>query len=327
MRFVKLLALVLATALLTLGAVSCADDTPENTAIYYDVRFNSAGGSSVDAIKVLDGALISEPAEPTKEGYIFNGWKNGTEEWDFSSDKVISSLELTASWINAKSLFNFEVNYGKVTLTEYKGELSSISIPTYIDGLPVVALGDKLFGERALEGVYEIIVGENIVSVGNSAFYGCSDIEIKIEGKLEYVGERAFFECAQLKKIELASGSRLVPFEAFVGCTALETVVLSDTIAEIGENAFEGCTSLKTVTAHASLKKISDSAFLDCGALTAIYYYGSADEWDSVEISEGNNGNDAVIGARLYIYSEQEPDDSAEGEYWYFDKNGKIRIW
>ena len=116
-----------------------------------------------------------------------------------------------------------------------------------------------------------------------------------------------------------------IPFEAFSGCTALKEVILSDTVEKIAENAFELCSVLDTVVAHESLKIVEDSAFVDCDALRAVCYYGTAESWAETVISEGNHGNDSLIAAKLYIYSESEP--TVEGDFWYFSKDGRIRVW
>lgn len=325
MRVIKIIMLTLAVSALLLCSVACNDDTTVDEAVYFDVVFNSAGGTEIESMRVLEGTVISEPAEPVKEGYIFDCWKNGNDKWDFTKDKVTSNVTLTASWINSKSIFDYESSDGKITLTKYKGSLEVLRIPEVIDGYPVKALGDGIFKEGEADGILEIIVGENVTSVGDSAFYGCTGRMITIEGKLEKVGEKAFFGCDKLKKIEFASGLSEIPFEAFSGCASLDTVILSDSVTTIGENAFKGCSGLNLFIAYPSLEKISDSAFLGCDALKDVYYYGNAEDWALIEIDDGNRGNDAVIGAEVYFYSEAEPTE--DGKYWYFDRKGNVRVW
>lgn len=325
MRVIKSIMLTLALSAALLCLAACNDDPASSEAVYYDVTFNSAGGTEIESLRVLEGTVISKPSDPVKEGYIFDGWLNGNEKWNFESNKVTSNLTLTASWINSKSIFEYTSADGKITLTKYKGSLKSLKIPEVIDGYPVVALGDSVFKGEEADDLLELTVGKNITSIGNSAFYECVGTSIVIEGKLESVGEKAFFGCDGLKKVEFASGIAEIPFEAFSGCTSLETVILSDTVSAIGENAFKNCAKLELLIIHPSLKKISDSAFLNCSSLKSIYYYGSAEEWALTEIAEGNEGNTAVIEATLYLYSKQEPE--AVGKYWYFDKKGNVRIW
>ncbi|MBO5415966.1 MAG: leucine-rich repeat protein [Clostridia bacterium] len=328
MRFVKILLCFLAlfACLAFFGGCSEEEEAPQED-IYYKVVFDSAGGSSTDEIKVLSGSKIARPEDPEKEGYIFNGWRKDAVEWDFANDKVTSDLTLTAGWIDAKTIFDYEIADGKATLTKYKGKLDSIRIPTQIAGYPVVAIGDEAFMSTAYEKTQEITVGENIKVIGSSAFAGCAGIRLTLECKPVSIGEKAFAGCTALGKITLGSGLTAIPVEAFLGCTGLESVILSDTTETVGENAFDGCTALKSVTAHSSLKTVSDSAFLGCSSLKAIYYYGTAEQWAQTQIAEGNNGNDTLMGAYFYMYSEAEPPKDAKGKYWYFKDDGSIRIW
>lgn len=67
----------------------------------YNVTFDSNGGTTVDGISdVSDGAKIIAPVEPTKDGYVFQGWYNGITLWDFENDTVTSDLILVAKWAN-----------------------------------------------------------------------------------------------------------------------------------------------------------------------------------------------------------------------------------
>ncbi len=329
MRFGKIFVLILSVlaCVICLGACSDGEETPKED-VYYNVTFDSAGGSAVEGARVLSGSKIAVPDEPVKEGFIFNGWrKKGAIEWDFESDKVTSDITLTAGWIDAKTVFDYTLDNGTATITDYKGKLEVVRVPTHIAGYPITAVGDNAFKETLSTSTREITVGDNIVSIGNSAFFGCSGIKITLECKPTSIGERAFYKCTSLEAVTLGAGLKNVPAEAFLGCEGLVSVVLSDTVESISENAFDGCTALKTLTAHSSLRTVADSAFVGCDALKAVYYYGTAEQWASTQISEGNNGNDALIGAEFYMYSATEPAADAEGKYWYFKENGNIRIW
>lgn len=49
--------------------------------------------------RVLDeGSLIVKPEDPSAANYNFVGWFDGSEEWDFATDKVTADVTLTAKW-------------------------------------------------------------------------------------------------------------------------------------------------------------------------------------------------------------------------------------
>ena len=64
---------------------------------YYTITFDTMGGSSIDSIVVKENDKISLPEEPTRDGYEFQGWYIGDDEYNFE-DLVKSDLTLTAKW-------------------------------------------------------------------------------------------------------------------------------------------------------------------------------------------------------------------------------------
>ncbi len=70
----------------------------------FTVTFDTQGGSAVDKKTVSRNATVEKPADPTREGYIFDGWytdKDCTQEYDFDS-KVTKNMTLYAKWIEDK---------------------------------------------------------------------------------------------------------------------------------------------------------------------------------------------------------------------------------
>ena len=62
------------------------------------VTFDSDGGSAIDSQFVYDKISLNDQTTPTKPGYTFIGWYNGTEKVE--NDATISSpMTLTAHWI------------------------------------------------------------------------------------------------------------------------------------------------------------------------------------------------------------------------------------
>ncbi len=68
----------------------------------YAVTFEENGGSEVaDITGLARNSLISEPTEPIRTGYIFDGWYKDIVlkmAWDFSSDTVTENTTLYAKW-------------------------------------------------------------------------------------------------------------------------------------------------------------------------------------------------------------------------------------
>ena len=65
------------------------------------VTFDSDGGSAIDSQFVFDKISLNDQTTPTKPGYTFDGWYNGTEKVE--NDATISSpMTLTAHWTPEK---------------------------------------------------------------------------------------------------------------------------------------------------------------------------------------------------------------------------------
>lgn len=69
--------------------------------VFYRVTFDSMGGSSVTNKTVTRNARVSKPADPTRKGYIFDGWytdEDCTEKYSFDT-KITKNITLYAKWI------------------------------------------------------------------------------------------------------------------------------------------------------------------------------------------------------------------------------------
>lgn len=90
MKKLKTIALLVASCLLLTG---CGCQKKET----YTVSFDTAGGSTVSSIEVEEGQTATKPADPTRNGYTFEGWYNGDTEYTFTQ-KVTANTTLTAKW-------------------------------------------------------------------------------------------------------------------------------------------------------------------------------------------------------------------------------------
>ena len=67
----------------------------------FTVTFNSNGGTAVASVQTEQGLTLSQPSDPTREGFVFDGWYTSTAlttKYNFSTP-VTSNLTLVAGWI------------------------------------------------------------------------------------------------------------------------------------------------------------------------------------------------------------------------------------
>ena len=78
----------------------------------YNVTFDSRGGSAISLIKVKQGDTLTLPADPTKTGFIFDGWyaDNQANTTPFSTSTTITAdVTLYAKW-NAVASAGFSLS-------------------------------------------------------------------------------------------------------------------------------------------------------------------------------------------------------------------------
>lgn len=145
--FKKLLAIILAlvsalvfalsmTACETTDSSSSDTGKKEEEKTFYTVTFESNGGSDVSAQQVEENACAEKPEDPTKEGFVFNGWyiDSALEEsiYDFSTP-VTQDITLYGAWADASSSLSakFYLNDGtdSIFTTVYFEENKRVTQP------------------------------------------------------------------------------------------------------------------------------------------------------------------------------------------------------
>ena len=95
----------------------------------YWVTFDSDGGSAIDSQFVFDKISLNDQTTPTKPGYTFDGWYNGTEKVE--NDATISSpMTLTAHWKATE--VNYTVNYWQQKVTDDKNATDAQKTYEYV---------------------------------------------------------------------------------------------------------------------------------------------------------------------------------------------------
>ena len=100
--------------------------------------------------------------------------------------------------------------------------------------------------------------------------------------------EDMFLGCTSLTSIEIPDSVTEIG-SAFFGCTSLTSITIPNSVTEIGSVAFYDCTSLTSITIPNSVTEIGSGAFHDCTSLTDVYYTGTEEQWNKIDIYPGNS--------------------------------------
>ena len=209
----------------------------------YTLKFNSNGGNEIaDMTVTYDGDYILP--EPTKENYVFLGWKEGETVYEQSGKwQKASGATLTAEWVIAKSTIKFETNGGSVVapMTINYGEDYTLPTSTREDyALAGWFLGDKKF-ESGTPLTGDITLSARWQGVTDAFEYTEENGEItltKFKGGVSDVIIPANINGVAVTK--LADG-------IFRSNTKITSVTFDGTFENYDAKLFQGCTSLRSL--------------------------------------------------------------------------------
>lgn len=151
-----------------------------------------------------------------------------------------------------------------------------------------------------------------VTVIGDNAFYECSKLaNLSIPNGVTTIGNRAFNSCYMLKNIAIPDSVTTIGDNAFGSCYALKNISLGNGVTTIGNGAFATYSELSNITIPASVTKIGDNAF-GGNALTDVYYKGTKEQWETIEIGENN---DWVNTATIHYNQELATEDYVNNNF------------
>jgi hypothetical protein len=126
--------------------------------------------------------------------------------------------------------------------------------------------------------ISSVIIADSvdIRSIGNFAFYGCSNLtSVTLSDSLATIGKNAFEGCSSLTFLALPDNVDTIGESAFDGCSSLIAITFSNNVTSIGNYAFRGCTSLESFTIPNKMTSTGDYTFYGCSGLKNVTIPGS----------------------------------------------------
>lgn len=192
--------------------------------------------------------------------------------------------------------------------------LTSITIPDSVTHI----------GYHAFENCSSLIsvtIPDSVIYIGRFAFDGCSSlISITIPDSVKYIGACAFDKTGYyndnsnwengvlyignflieareyyfddyylLGNYVIKSGTKAICDGAFINCSSLTSITIPNGVTKIGYNTFFRCDHLTSITIPNSVTTIDDGAFYQCNALATVYYNGTEDDWNKININSFDN--------------------------------------
>ena len=124
---------------------------------------------------------------------------------------------------------------------------------------------------NALNGDVVVDVEYRVISIGYSAFSGCSGLRsIEIPNSVTSIGAYAFYNCTGLTSIEIPNSVTSIGGAAFSNCTGLTGIEIPDSITRINDTLFKGCSKLRYIIIGRGVTSIGYFAFTDCYKLGVV---------------------------------------------------------
>ena len=252
----------------------------------------------------------------------------------------------------------FQYDYyedGHAELTKYIGTDKKVTIPSKIGQYKVTKLAVGLFKNNT--NLQNVIIGSYITEIGDEAFSGMTKLmyvkyvrsrtawenitigknntDLTDDKIIYYYGSgweyRLFDDYAEIMGYSSNNLELVMPgvqaskpvkvLGQYALCDAnFESITLPNSLETISNDAFSGCKNLRTIIIGNGIKTIEVYAFDDCDSLTDVYFNGTEEEWNQIDISV--SGNDALLNNAVIHFI---PEDS-DGLVYQWCDYGKLKV-
>ena len=156
--------------------------------------------------------------------------------------------------------------------------------------------------------ILSVVIRQGVTGIGKFAFYECTNLKsaelpdsvtsiryggfakcsglssVTIAGRLTNIGDVAFQRCSNLESITVFGDKLQIGKYAFYQCNMLKAAVFAGSVESIGAYAFAGCRSMENVSLPSGVGSIGHYAFLNASVLKNIWFTGSREEWDAIQM-------------------------------------------
>ena len=307
---------------------------PESvTSIGKQAFYNCSGLPVIDNIRYADTYLVSV-VDKTKSTYNI---KEGTRligDGAFFNCSFLTSITIPASVTSIGE--NAFVECYSLTKAEFASIESLCNIN--FNGNPScnpLTYAHHLYIDG--QEVKDVVIPNSVTSIGNYAFYGCSDLtkaefasieslcnmsfyssdsnplyyakylyvngekikNLVIPNSVTSIGNYAFSGCSGLTSVTIPESVTSIGNAAFVRCSGLTSITIPNSVTSIGWSAFNGCSGLTSVTIPESVTSIGWGAFLDCSGLTSITIPNSVTSIGGSAFRGCSGLTSVIIGSRV----------------------------
>ena len=171
---------------------------------------------------------------------------SGTSIQNLTIGNTVTSLGSRA-FSDCTGLINVTLENGTTTLSfNYaSNQFSNCPIKTFYWGRNLVQFSSPVSGKTSLTSA---TIGNNVASVGGSAFSGCTNLSsVTIPSSITKLESSMFYQCSSLTNFTISNNITSIESSAFQ-YSGLTSISIPNTVTSIGSRAFSDCTGLTEVT-------------------------------------------------------------------------------
>ena len=201
-----------------------------------------------------------------------NAFKNNTklEFINFKDSSSISYIDSTAfestKYVSTLNSSGEEIRFVNVL---YKASKADLKAENVIMDNSIISISNNAFEGAKFKYINFSL---NLNYIGNEAFANCANLtEIVFPSTIKEIGNSAFENCESLSIISFESAQELtlINNRAFANTKALSSLRLPEGLQTIGVSCFES-SAIQTIKLPSTLVNINDSSFENCASLTNI---------------------------------------------------------
>jgi len=251
----------------------------------YTISFETDGGSVVEDITQDYNSAVTEPTDPTKGGFTFDGWFSDIELTTPYEFDLMPAEDIT---LYAKWNIDFTVELlvdDTYKIIRYIGTDTEVIVPASYLGKPITRMEDNAF--FAMNTITSISFPASITTMSGMTFYnahglinifvdaenlyfssengvlfnkdkttlikypeGRSETSYEIPSSVNTIGSFAFFYSVNLTNMIIPESVTAINRAGFMDCANLETIFIPLSVTYIGNEAFSSCVNL-TIYAEA----------------------------------------------------------------------------
>ena len=248
-----------------------------------------------NSVTTIEDGAFARCSELTSV-YIGTGLEN-IGEYIFDECNKLKTVEINSNALVSKNYTSEENNVSSL--------IWGASVEEIVLGEDVTSVGDYAFSGSSMESVK---MSDNLISIGNKAFWQCRLNSIEFSNNLAYIGEWAFAACFPLPSVTIPESVKCIDLIAFQWCNALTKVVVnSNEVVARDNDQFYTLTSCfgKQVEEYVlgeDVKKIAYIAFAESDKLTSVTISSNLTCVDDSAFHKCTSLTD------VYCYAEQVPE-------------------